>query len=94
MHGNPGMARCQEMSIAGYIMQCKVTLASSLGQWASLFVKCCSMVDSVPRLQLSLSWPIQSDHLAIIDQMIPPSGWKRSHGKTQYILGKQVLVRS
>jgi hypothetical protein len=26
--------------------------------------------------------------------MIPPSGWEHSHGKTQYITGKQVLVRS
>ena len=34
--------------------------------------------------QLSLSWPIQSDHLLIVDQMIP----------TQCIPGKQVLVKS
>ena len=33
----------------------------------SLCVKCCRMVDSVPRWQLSLSWPIQSDHLSIAD---------------------------
>ena len=26
--------------------------------------------------------------------MIPPLGWEHSHGKTQYIPGKQVLVRS
>ena len=31
----------------------------------SLCVKCCRMVDSVPRWQLSLSGPIQSDHLTI-----------------------------
>ena len=31
----------------------------------SLCVKCCRMVDSVPRWQLSLSGPIQSDHLLI-----------------------------
>ena len=29
------------------------------------------MVNSVPRGQLSLSWPIQSDHLSIADWMIP-----------------------
>ena len=57
-------------------------------------VKCCRMVDSVPRWWLSLSWPIQSEHLAIADRMIPPSGREHSHGKTQYIPGMQVLVRS
>ena len=31
----------------------------------SLCVKCCKMVGSVPRWQLSLSGPIQSDHLSI-----------------------------
>ena len=31
----------------------------------SLCMKCCRMVDSVPRWQLSLSGPIQSDHLSI-----------------------------
>ena len=30
-------------------------------------MKCCRMVDSVPRWQLSLSRPIQSDHLSIAD---------------------------
>ena len=59
-----------------------------------LCVKCCMMVDSVPRWPLSLSWPIQSDHLSIADRMIPPLGREHSHGKTQYIPGKQVLVRS
>jgi hypothetical protein len=29
-----------------------------MGHWVSLCVKCCRMVDSVPRWQLSLSWPI------------------------------------
>ena len=37
---------------------------------------------------------IQSDHLLIIDWMMPPLGTEYSHGKTQYIPGKQVLVRS
>ena len=47
---------------------------AAVGHWVSLCVKCCRMVDSVPRWQLSLSWPIQSDHLSIADRMIPPSG--------------------
>ena len=32
--------------------------------------------------------------LMIADRMIPPLGQEYSHGKTQYIPGKQVLVRS
>ena len=39
----------------------------------SLCVKCCWMVDSVPRRQLSLSGPIESDHLSQY-VMIPPLG--------------------
>ena len=64
----------QEMSTlpAGYIPQCKVTLASRSGLLGLIVcVKCSRMVDSVPRWQISLSWPIQSDHLSIADQMIP-----------------------
>ena len=94
---NPGMTWCREMSTlpAGYIPQHKVTSASSSGSLGFIVcVKCCRMVDSVPRWQLSLSWPIQSDHLSIADRMIPPLGWEHSHCKTQYIPGKQVLVRS
>ena len=52
------------------------------------------MVDSVPIWRLSLYWPIQSDHLSIADRMIPPLRQEHSHGKTQCIPGKQVLVRS
>ena len=52
------------------------------------------MFDSVPRWQLSLSWPIKSDHLSISDLMILPLEWEHSHGKKQYIPGKQVLVKS
>ena len=66
-------------------------------QWVTGFivcVKCCRMVDSVARWQLSLSWPIHSDYLSIADRMILPLGREHSHGKTQYIPGKQVLVRS
>ena len=95
--GNPGMARCWEMSTlhAGYIPQHKVTSESSSGSLGFIVcVKCCRMVDSVPRWCLSLSWPIQSDHLLIADRMIPPSGQEHSHGKTQHIPGKQVLARS
>ena len=83
--GNLGMARCQEMSTlpAGYILQHKVTSGSSSGSLGFIVcVKCCRMV---PRWWLSLSWPIQSDHLSMADQMIPPMGRKHSHGKTQCI---------
>jgi hypothetical protein len=83
--GNPGMARCWEMSNlpAGYILQCKVTSASSSGSLGFIVcVKCCRMVDSVPRWLLSLSWPKQSDHLTIAVWMIPPLGREHSHGKT------------
>ena len=45
------------------------------------------MVDSIPRWQLSLFEPIQSDHLLIADGMIPPLGRKHFHGKTQLRLG-------
>ena len=37
------------------------------GHMVSLCVKCCRMVDNAPRWRLSLSWPIQSDHLLIAD---------------------------
>ena len=62
-----------------------------MGHWISLCVKCCRMVDSVPRWQLSLSWSIHSNHLLITDWMIPPLRQERSHSKNQYIPGKQVL---
>ena len=57
-------------------------------QWVAGFimcVKCCGMVDCVPRWQLSLSWPIQSDHLWIPDPMILLLGrehsWKAGPGE-------------
>ena len=55
--GNPGMAKCREMSIlpAGYIQQCKMTLASKSGSLGFIV----RFVDSVPRWGLSLSWPTQ-----------------------------------
>ena len=55
---------------------------AAVGNWVSLCVKCCRMVDSVPRWWLSLSWPIKSDHLSVADWMIPPSGREHSHAKT------------
>ena len=80
---------------AGYIPQGKVTFATKSGSLGFIVcVKCRRMVDSVPRWQLSLSWPIQSDHLLIADWMILPLGLEHSHGKTQYIARKQDLVRS
>ena len=95
--GNPGIARCCEMSTlpAGYIPQIKVTSASLIGSLGFIVcVKCCRMVDSVPRWGLSLSWPIQSDHLLIADQMIRLLRQEHSHDKTQCIPETQVLVRS
>ena len=41
---------------------------AAVGHCVSLCVKCCRMVDSVSRWQLSpTSWSIQSDHLSITD---------------------------
>ena len=80
--GNPGMARWWEMSNlpAGYILLPKVTSASSSGPLGFIMcVKCCRMVDSEPRWQLPLSWPLGREH---------------SQARPQYIPGKQVLVRS
>jgi hypothetical protein len=67
-------------------------------------MKCCRMVDSVPRWRLSLSWPIQSDHLWIADcddtafrvgtltWQDPVHSWKAGPdcGKFIYLL-KQIL---
>ena len=77
--GNMGLARFWEMA---YIPQFKVPSASSSGSLSFIVcLKCCRMVDSVPiRHTISILW------------MIPPLGWKCSHGRTQYIPGKQVLV--
>ena len=71
-----------------------IPLCSSGSLGFTMCVKCCRMVDSVPIWQLSLSWPIRSDHVLIADRMIPPSGREHCHGKTQYIPGKQVLERN
>ena len=53
------------------------------------------MLVSVPRWQISLFWPVQSNHLLIAHQIIPPSGREHFHGKKQQeIPRKQVLVRT
>ena len=69
-------------------------------QWAtgfhnelSLCVNCCRMVDVYQDGGLSLSRPILSDCQSQI-VMILASGPEHYPGKTQYIPGKQVLVRS
>ena len=67
---NLGTARYQEMSTlpAGCILQLKVISVSSSGPLGFIVcMKCCGMVDSVQRWQLSLSEPIKSDHLLIAD---------------------------
>ena len=55
----------------------------------SLCVKCCRMVDSVPRWQLSVPRSIQSDHLSIADYDDTTYRSWREHknSKTQYIPG-------
>ena len=98
--GNPGMARCWEMSTlpAGYILQRKVTSASSSGSLGSIVcVKCCRMVDSVPRWWLSLSWPIQSDHLLIADWggnilVARPSTFLESRSRWGHDCGKFIIT--
>ena len=58
---------------------------AAVGHWVLLCVKCCRMIDSVPRWRLSLSGPIQSDHLLIAHRMICNTfRWEHSQGKTQY----------
>ena len=74
--------------LAGYILQRKVASASSSGSLGFIVcVKCCRMVDD--------NYIYAGKYSQIItDLMIPPFGQERSHGKTQYIPGKQVLVKS
>jgi hypothetical protein len=88
-----GVKRCQ-LCLQDTSRNAKRHRRAAVCHWVSLFMKCCRMVDSEPIWQLSLSRPIQSDHLSIADRMIPPLGREHFHGKTQYIPGKQVLVRS
>ena len=94
---------------AGYIPQRKVTSASSSGSLGFIMnfhcvcVKCCRMVDSVPRWQLSLSRPIQSDHLLIADYddtvfgagtltwQNPVHSWKAGPGEVMTVENKQTF---
>ena len=68
LRGNLGMARCWEMSTlqTGYILQCKVTSASSGGSLGFIMNFYC-VWSVVGWLTLSLSGPIQSDLLLIAD---------------------------
>ena len=94
LFGNLGIARCWEMSFCLQDTSYSTNWhqRAAVGHWVLLCVKCCRMVDSLPRWQLSLSCPIRLDHLSIPSLMIPPLGQENSQGKTQYIHGKQVLV--
>ena len=98
------MARCREMSTlsAGYIPQHKVTLASSSGSVGFIVcVKYCRMVDSVPRWQLSLSWPIQSDRrsdetafgVGTFSWQDPVPSWKAGPGEVMTVENKQTLIQ-
>ena len=67
-------------------------------------VKCCRVVDSVPRWRLSLSGPIKSDHLLIADCDDTPFGdgtlawqdtvhsWKAGPGEVMSVENKQNLI--
>ena len=78
--------------VTKYVMEKKIVLNPNFD--ACVKNKCCRMVDSVTRWGLSLLWSVQSDHLSIADRIVTPVLRKHSHGTTQYIPGKQVLVRS
>ena len=87
--GNPGMARCQEIStlLAGYIPQRKVTSGSSSGSLGIIVcVKCCRMVDIVYQ---------DTDYLYLGQYSRLQTGWYCLWGGSiLYIPEKQVLVRS
>ena len=61
-----GVEKCQ-FCLQGTSCSAKWHRWASVSHWVSLRVKCCRMVDSVPRWQL-----LQTDHLAIADWMRPP----------------------
>jgi hypothetical protein len=62
-----GVERCQ-LCLQDTSHSAKRHRRAAVGHWVSLCVKCCRMVDSVPRWRLSpTNWPIQSDHLSIAD---------------------------
>ena len=89
---------------AGYIPQHKVTSASSSGSLGFIVcVKCCRVVDSVPRWQLSLSGPIQSDYLiadcddtafgeGTLTWQDPVHSWKAGPGEVMTVENKQNLI--
>jgi hypothetical protein len=57
-----------------------------MGHWVSLCVKRCRMVDSVPRWQISLSWPIQSDHwVETFSWQDPVHSWKAGPGEVMTV---------
>ena len=99
---NPRMARCWAMSIllSGYILQCKVTSPSSSGSlgFTTNFHCVWSVVGWLmvyqdgnylyPGRYTQTIWQSQ------IMMILLPSGWEYYHGKTKYIPGKQILVRS
>ena len=80
-----GVKRCQ-LCLQDISHSSKRHLRAAVCHWVSLCVRCCRMVDSVPRWQLSLSGPILSNHLSIADRMTPPLGKEHSHGKTSTFL--------
>jgi hypothetical protein len=98
-----GVERCQ-LCLQDTSRSAKQHRRAAVGHWVSLCMKCCRMVDSVPRWRLSLSWPIQSDHLWIADcddtafrvgtltWQDPVHSWKAGPdcGKFIYLL-KQIL---
>ena len=62
-----GVERCQ-LCLQDTSRSAKRHWRAGVGHWVSLCVKCCRMVDSVPRWRLSpTNWPIQSDYLSITD---------------------------
>ena len=62
-----GVERCQ-LCLQDTSRSAKQHQRAAVGHWISLCVKCCRMVDSVPRWRLSpTNWPIQSEHLSIAD---------------------------
>ena len=88
--GNLGMARCQEMSIClqDTSRSAKWHRQAAVGHLVSLCVKCCRMVDSVPRWRLSLSGPVQSDFQGRNFFMAKPSTFLESRSCKGHDCGK------
>jgi hypothetical protein len=97
LHGNAVLCTFFDENEVCYAAGCSVIYHLLLMSSAAIFTSSevhLARLALFGRLQLSLSWPIQSDHLSITNQMIPALEQEHSHGKTQHIPGKQVLVRS